>query len=124
MFSRKVLAVIGAISAAAIVTGTAIAMAANDPAPAPPASTVSDDGTADQGRGDVATETPRPGDDDGTPDQGPGDVPAEAGEDGGHGGDSGGRNSDSGPGGDDGGHGSDDGGHGGSGSSGEGGAED
>ena len=81
---------------------------------------VDDDGTADQGPGDVPVNGDQvSNDDDGTPDQGPGDFPFgddEFGDDDhGHDGgddDNSGPSENSGPGSDDSGHGSDDSGHG------------
>ena len=89
---RKIGTLIATLGLAVTAGGVTAALAAGSTAPSPSSATISstppvnDDGTADQGRGDVtatnapATGTPSVGDD-GTADQGPGDVPAEQGED-------------------------------------------
>jgi large repetitive protein len=147
-FLRKVMTGLALLVVGGLVIGGTMALASNRSTGAAVSSSASqtagvdDDGTADQGPGDVPVNaddqvaddddgTPDQGpgdfpfdgddqvadDDDGTPDQGPGDFPFdddEVGDDhGGHGGDDhSGPSENSGPGSDDSGHGSDDSGHG------------
>ena len=92
MISRKVTITIAGVALVGALGGGALALANGDdlvsPARVGTSSSVSDDGTADQGPGD-APGTIGANDDDGTADQGPGDAPGTsgAGEDSHHGGD-------------------------------------
>ena len=122
-FLRKVMTGLALLVVAGLVIGGTMALASNRSTGAAVSSSASrsadDDGTPDQGPGDVPVNADDQvaDDDDGTPDQGPGDFPFdddEVGDDhGGHGtDDDSGPSSNSGPGSDDSGHGSDDSGHG------------
>jgi hypothetical protein len=79
---RKVMTAVTLLVVGGLVIGGAMAFAGDSPTPSAtissPQVSVSDDGTADQGPGDVPAEL---GDDDGTEDQGTGDVPAEPSDD-------------------------------------------
>jgi hypothetical protein len=78
MISRKMLAVVGPLAIVAIVAGGAIAVATNSPSETPAVTTSgSATRTPDGGPSDVATSTDAVADDDGTADQGPGDVQAD-----------------------------------------------
>jgi hypothetical protein len=125
-FLRKLMTGIALLVVGGLVIGGTMALASNRSTGDTVSSSASqtrsadDDGTPDQGPGDVPVngDDQVADDDDGTPDQGPGDIPSdddEVGDDhGDHGADdSSGPSSNSGPGSDDGGHGSDDSGHGG-----------
>ena len=124
-FLRKVMTGLALLVVGGLVIGGTMALASNRSTGAAVSSSASqtasvdDDGTADQGPGDVPVNADDQvaDDDDGTPDQGPGDFPFdddEVGDDhGGHGGDDhSGPSENSGPGSDDSGHGSDDSGDG------------
>jgi hypothetical protein len=78
MMSRRMLAIVGPLAIVAIVAGGAIAVATNSPSEAPVVSTSSSETRTPNGRpSDGATSTGAVGDDDGTADQGPGDVPSQ-----------------------------------------------
>ena len=78
--SRRMLAIVGPLAIVAIVAGGAIAVATNSPSETPAVSTSSSETrTPDPGPSDGATSTVAVGDDDGTADQGPGDVPLQGG---------------------------------------------
>ena len=80
MMSRRMLAIVGPLGIVAIVAGGAIAVATNSPSDTPAVGTSSSETrTPDRGPSDVATSTDAVGDDDGTADQGPGDVPSQGG---------------------------------------------
>ena len=121
-FLRKVMTGLALLVVGGLVIGGTMALASNRStgvavsSSASQTASVDDDGTADQGPGDVPVNADDQvaDDDDGTPDQGPGDFPFdddEVRDD--HGGDDhSGPSENSGPGSDDSGHGSDDSGHG------------
>ena len=78
MISRKMLAVVGPLAILAIVAGGAIAVATNSPSETPAVTRSSSaTRTPDGGPSDVATSPGAVADDDGTADQGPGDVQAD-----------------------------------------------
>jgi hypothetical protein len=76
MMSRKMLAVVGSLAIVAILTGGALAVATNSPSETPAATTTNSvSRTPDQGSSSPVAPSDAVDDDDGTLDQGPGDVP-------------------------------------------------